>query len=101
MRGMDDHAEALEGGDHDIEPDKNQREGEEPPPSRFVGDDEEDRENETGEDVRVAVPFDKHDARTIAVADAPTDKVGMGLTTEGPFDHVFYERQGGWVRCVL
>ena len=66
-----------------------------------MGDNEENSENETGEDMRVAVPFDEQDARTIAIADAPADKVGVRLTTEGPFDHVFDQGQGRWVCCVL
>lgn len=45
VRGVDDDADALVGGGEDVEADEEQREGEEPPPARFVREDEEDGED--------------------------------------------------------
>ena len=101
VAGVDDDAEALVGGDHDVEADEEEREGEEAPPAALARQDEEDGEDQPREDVQVAVPFDEQHARSVAVADAPADEVGVRLPPQGGFDHVFDEGEGAGVGGVL
>lgn len=98
---VDDDAEALVGGDADVEADEEEGEAPDAPPARRGGADQEDGEDDGSDDVGDARVANEEDARLVAVANAPADEVGVGLPAQGAFDNVMDQGEGGGVGGVL
>lgn len=101
MAGVDDDAETFVGGDADGETDEEEGRAEKAPPAAGGREDEDESEKDAADNVGDAGVADEEHARLVAVADAPTDEVGVGLTAQGALHDVAYEGEGGWVRGVL
>jgi hypothetical protein len=101
MHAVEDYAHSLPGGDESSNANEPTKERDNTPTSASGGEcDDEigDKASSNGEDAETA---SKDDTRSVAVADCPANKVGMGLSPKRVLDGGNDGVEGGWVGCVL
>jgi hypothetical protein len=101
VHAVENNAHSLPGGDESSNADEPAKEWDNAPATAGGGecDDEVgDQASSDGEDAETA---GKDDARTVAVADRPSNEVGVRLSAKGVLDGGDDGVEGGWVGSVL
>jgi hypothetical protein len=98
---MKDEAEAFVGGYDGAEADKPEEGGKDTVPAREMGEGEDCCDDEADDDALDAEAADEEHAGFVAVADGPTDEIGVGLAAEGGVGDLEGGVEGGGVGGVL
>lgn len=95
------HTHALPCGNESRHADEEADEGENTPTSPSTAEGDEDRSNEAADDATDAKATSKDNSRPVAVANGPSDEVGMSLAPQGVLDGGQHVAESGGVCGVL
>lgn len=101
MHAVQDDAHSLPGGNQGGDADEEADDGEDTPGTARTAEGEEDGSNEATDDAGNTKTAGEDDTRTVAVADGPSDEVGVGLAAERPLDRGSDIAEGRRMRGVL
>ena len=84
------HTHALPGSKESGAAEHEEESGQGSPPASSSAESDDDSSNDSHDDEGDAKTPGKEDPRTVAIADGPSNEIGVSLMAEGPFDCVYY-----------
>jgi len=101
MHTVQDNAHSLHGSEQGRDSHQETNNGKYSPATTDTAESNEDGGDKTSENAKDAKAASEDDTRAVAVADGPSDKIGVRLTTKGVLDWLDGGKEGGRVSSAL